>query len=89
MHLIVWLRNLGFNRLTAFIEYARSFGLGLHPVHPHYHTRPRRPWLLIGYASLSVGELRSAIELLGRCLAREEAARQLLGALDSTQTGPD
>ena len=89
MHLIVWLRNLGFNRLTAFIEYARSFGLGLHPVHPYYHTRPSRPGLLIGYASLSVDQLRSAIDLLGRCLVREEATRQLLGPLDSAQTGPD
>jgi GntR family transcriptional regulator/MocR family aminotransferase len=79
MHLIVWLRNLGFDRLTAFIEYARSFGLGLYPVHPYYHIRPSRPGLLIGYAGLSVGELRAAIELLGRCLAREDAARQLLG----------
>ena len=90
MHLIVWFRSLGFNRLAAFIEHARELGLGLHPVHPYYHTRPSRPGLLIGYAGLSVGQLRSAVELLGRCLAREEPARkQLPRTLDLTETSAD
>ena len=87
MHLVVWFRNLGFNRLAALIEHARVLGLGLHPVHPYYHTRPSRPGLLIGYAGLSVGQLWSAIELLGRCLARKEPARKPMPrALDLTQT---
>lgn len=76
MHLVVWLRNVGFNRLAKFLERAKSLGLGLHPVHAYYQRRPVRPGLLIGYAGLSVAQLRSAIELFGRCLAREHSAKK-------------
>lgn len=90
MHLVVWFRNLSFNRFPKFIEYARSLGLGLHPVHPYYHNRPSRPGLLIGYAGLSVSQLQSAIELFGRCLVREHSVRRRHArALDVTQTSVD
>jgi GntR family transcriptional regulator/MocR family aminotransferase len=68
MHFVIWFLRLGFDRLDAFIERAESLGLGLHPVHPYYRVPPSRPGLLIGYAGLSVGQLRSAAELFGRCL---------------------
>jgi GntR family transcriptional regulator/MocR family aminotransferase len=68
MHFIVWLRDLTFVQLSALIERAALAGLGLHPVHPYYRRRPSHPGLLIGYAGLSVGQLRSAIELFARCL---------------------
>jgi GntR family transcriptional regulator / MocR family aminotransferase len=71
MHFLIWLRNLDFDRFDSLLERARSIGLGLHPVHPYYHTRPSRPGLLIGYASLSVGQLRNAVELFSRCVAME------------------
>jgi GntR family transcriptional regulator / MocR family aminotransferase len=70
-HFVIWLRHLSFDRLDALIERAKSLGLGLHPVHPYYRTRPSRPGLLIGYAGLSVNQLRTAAELLGRCLDSE------------------
>lgn len=71
MYFVVWFLRLGFDRLDAFIERAKSLGLGLHPVHPYYHVPPSRPGLLIGYAGLSVGQLRTAGELFGRCLDSE------------------
>jgi GntR family transcriptional regulator/MocR family aminotransferase len=68
VHFVIWFRHLGFDRLDAFIERAKLRGLGLHPVHPYYRVRPERPGLLIGYATLSVSQLRTAIELFARCL---------------------
>jgi GntR family transcriptional regulator / MocR family aminotransferase len=70
-HFVIWLLRLGFDRLDAFIARAASLGLGLHPVHPYYRVPPSRPGLLIGYAGLSVGQLRNAVELFGRCLDSE------------------
>ena len=74
MHLVVWFRHLSFARLGAFIDRAKSLGLGLHPIHPYYHVPPPRPGLLIGYAGLSVGQLKTAVELFARCLDGETTA---------------
>ena len=71
MHFVIWFLRLGFDRLDAFIERAKSLGLGLHPVHPYYRFPPSRPGLLIGYAGLTVGQLRTAVELFARCLDSE------------------
>ena len=71
MHFVVWFRNLAFDRVDAFIERAKSMGLGLHPVHPYYHVRPPRPGLLIGYAGLSPAQLRIATYLFARCFDSE------------------
>ena len=71
MHFVIWFRNLGFDRLGPLIERAKSLGLGLHPIHPYYLTKPARPGLLIGYAGLSVSELKTAVELFVRCLETE------------------
>jgi GntR family transcriptional regulator/MocR family aminotransferase len=73
MHLVIWFRHLSFDRLGAFIDRAKSLGLGLHPIHPYYHAPPPRPGLLIGYAGLSVGQLKTAVELFARCLDGETA----------------
>lgn len=80
MHLVVWLRKLAVSRLAELIENARSLGLGLHPVNPYYQTRLTRPGLLIGYAGLSVGQLRSAIEIFGRCLMHMASEQMRLRA---------
>jgi GntR family transcriptional regulator/MocR family aminotransferase len=71
MHFVVWFRHLAFDRLDAFLDRAKSLGLGLHPVHPYYRARPSRPGLLIGYAGLSIGQLRTAVDLFARCLESE------------------
>ncbi len=74
MHLVIWFRHMSFDRLGAFIDRAKSLGLGLHPIHPYYHVTPPRPGLLIGYAGLSVGQLKTAVELFARCLEGEITA---------------
>jgi GntR family transcriptional regulator/MocR family aminotransferase len=68
MHFVIWFRHLGFDGLSAFIERAKSLGLGLYPIHPYYRMLPARPGLLIGYAGCSVGQLKTAVELFARCL---------------------
>jgi GntR family transcriptional regulator / MocR family aminotransferase len=68
MHLVVWFRHLHFDELDAFIDRAKSLGLGIYPIHPYYRNRPARPGLLIGYAGLSVTQLKTAVELFARCL---------------------
>ena len=72
MHFVIWFRQMRFDRLTAFIDRAKSLGLGLHPIHPYYQTPPARPGLLVGYAGLSVGQLKTAVELFARCLDGED-----------------
>ena len=74
MHLVVWFRHMRFDRLGAFIDRAKALGLGLHPIHPYYHAPPPRPGLLVGYAGLSVGQLKTAVELFARCLEGETSA---------------
>ncbi|HXP67180.1 MAG TPA: PLP-dependent aminotransferase family protein [Steroidobacteraceae bacterium] len=71
MHFAIWFKQMSFDRLDAFITRAKSLGLGLHPIHPYYRVRPPRPGLLIGYAGLTVNQLKTAVELFVRCLAEE------------------
>lgn len=68
MHFVVWLNGLKFEELSMLVDKAAAAGLGLHPVHPYYRKKPDRPGLLIGYAGLSSGELRTAARLFAQCL---------------------
>lgn len=71
MHFAVWFKQLPFDRLHAFIARAKTLGLGLHPINPYYRAQPPRPGLLIGYAGLSVNQLKTAVELFAHCLEEE------------------
>jgi GntR family transcriptional regulator/MocR family aminotransferase len=68
MHLAVWLQRLNFAQCDKLIERAAQRGLGLYPLHPYYRVRPARPGLLLGFAGLSSGQLRSAVDIFGHCL---------------------
>lgn len=68
MHFVAWFSDLTFAELPAFLTKAAALGLGLYPVHPYYRRKPERPGVLIGYAGLSSGELRTAIDLFAQCL---------------------
>jgi GntR family transcriptional regulator/MocR family aminotransferase len=68
MHFVVWFSDLTFEALPAFLSRAATVGLGLYPVHPYYRKKPARPGVLIGYAGLSIGQLRTAVELFAQCL---------------------
>ena len=68
MHLAVWLRGFDRARCAALIELARTRGLGIHPLAPHYLRPPRNSGLLLGYAGLSVRELEAAMRVFGDCV---------------------
>jgi GntR family transcriptional regulator/MocR family aminotransferase len=68
MHVVAWLPGWSTRRFDAFIERCAERGLGLHPIQPHFVRPPRWPGLLLGFAGLSVTQLRSATRILGECL---------------------
>ena len=74
MHLAVWLRGFDRERCQALIAMARTRGLGIYSIAPHYLRPPRRSGLLLGYAGLSVRELEAAMQVFGKCV-REVAPR--------------
>ncbi len=75
MHCVAWLPSLEQPDVRALIEVAAAQGLGLHSINSQYLVKPRHQGLLLGFASLSVAQLGSAIELLSQCLAQVKATR--------------
>ena len=67
MHLVAWLRRLTFSQCDLLVQRAAERGLGLHPIHTYYRVPPPRPGLLLGYAGLGSGQLRSAVDILIKC----------------------
>jgi GntR family transcriptional regulator / MocR family aminotransferase len=68
MHVIGWLPGFNDRQVDRLIATATTRGLGLHPVKPHFARPVRTPGLLLGFAALSVTQLKSATALLGACL---------------------
>ena len=68
MHVVGWLPHWDDARLAALIEVARTQGVGLHSIRPHYRTPPPQPGLLLGFAGLSPRQLEAATKVLGQCL---------------------
>jgi GntR family transcriptional regulator/MocR family aminotransferase len=75
MHIVAWLSDLNYAQLDQLLALGASHGLGLHPIHPYFRSRPPRPGLLMGFAGLSGRQLRDATMLMGRCLDRISAQR--------------
>ncbi len=75
VHIVVWLTTLSYPQLERLIELALRRGLGLYPIHPHYHSLPARPGLLLGYAGVPAEALSRATEIFGECLDAVENAR--------------
>ncbi len=73
MHLVAWLRRLTFSQCDTLVKAAATRGLRLHPIHAYYRIPPARPGLLLGYAGLTCGQLRSAVDILGKCLREHDA----------------
>jgi GntR family transcriptional regulator/MocR family aminotransferase len=69
-HFVVWFNDLTFQELPAFLDKAAAAGLGLHPVDRFYRRKPVRTGVLIGYAGLSSGQLRTAVDLFAQCLTK-------------------
>jgi GntR family transcriptional regulator/MocR family aminotransferase len=74
MHLVAWLRRLTFGQCDNLVREAGACGLRLHPIHTYYRFTPARPGLLLGYAGLTCGQLRSAVDILSKCLREHDPA---------------
>ena len=68
MHVVAWLPGYDHAQFDELIQHAQDRGLGLYPITPCYHHRPRTPGLLLGYCGLPESELREAMRLFGACL---------------------
>jgi GntR family transcriptional regulator / MocR family aminotransferase len=68
MHLVAWFPQMNYQQLDRLIENAAALGLGVYPVHHYYKIKPAKPGLLIGYAGLPSATLRTAAQLLVRCI---------------------
>lgn len=76
MHVVGWLPGWTTQQLETLVLQARERGLGLHPIGPHYAQPPEWPGLLLGFAALSISQLRAATEQLGTCLAGVESGAE-------------
>jgi GntR family transcriptional regulator / MocR family aminotransferase len=74
MHLVVWLPGWSQERLQVLIDTARNRDLGLHPIAPHYARLPATAGLLMGFAALSVPQLKAATAVFGQVLAQVASA---------------
>ncbi|MPY86763.1 MAG: aminotransferase class I/II-fold pyridoxal phosphate-dependent enzyme [Luteitalea sp.] len=73
LHVVVWLRDLPAERLSALVEACRARGVGIYPLEgglavysePRAATRPpRRAGLLLGYGLLDVDHIERGVSLL-------------------------
>jgi GntR family transcriptional regulator/MocR family aminotransferase len=62
MHLLVWLHDVMPHQVDRLIERAAYAGVGLYPVAPYYLEPPQRAGLLLGYASMTEGEIRAGVQ---------------------------
>ncbi|HEY2686008.1 MAG TPA: PLP-dependent aminotransferase family protein [Steroidobacteraceae bacterium] len=70
MHLVVWFPRLTSQRVNQLISRAAQAGVGVQRVDPFYRAPPAAPGLLLGYAALSAGQIRTAIGILAECIKR-------------------
>jgi GntR family transcriptional regulator/MocR family aminotransferase len=68
MHLLAWLPGRSRADGDALVAHARERGLGLYAIAPYYLQPPDRAGLLMGYAGLSLGEIRAGLAVFGTCL---------------------
>jgi GntR family transcriptional regulator / MocR family aminotransferase len=72
VHLLVWLRDVAPQQLSAFIDCAARAGVGLYSVTPYYLMPPPRAGLLLGYAALTTEEIRAGVQRLAAVLDHGE-----------------
>ena len=88
MHLAAWLHGFDRARCQALIALARTRGLGIHSIAPHYLRPPRRSGLLFGYAGLAVRELEAAMQVFGECMRALAPSRRRCSELGRGQVLP-
>ncbi len=68
VHVVVWLEDLGADRIPELIERAAAAGVGVESVDHCYTTPPERAGLLLGYQALDEGAIAAAVRLLAGVL---------------------
>jgi GntR family transcriptional regulator/MocR family aminotransferase len=73
LHLVLWLPSLRQHDEAAVVAAARERGVGVYPVSPLYATpaprhRPRPAGFILGYAGLTVEQIRQGVRLLAEAL---------------------
>lgn len=69
VHLAVWLQAVGPAAVDCLIQQARARDVGIYSINPSFYQPPARAGLLLGYASLSVDDIREGIRRFAAVLA--------------------
>lgn len=68
MHLVLWFPALKPTQLDALIREAANRQVAVQSIAFSYKTSPPYPGLLLGYASMTAAEIRTAVRRLAQCL---------------------
>jgi GntR family transcriptional regulator / MocR family aminotransferase len=68
MHIIIWFRDLKWTAFDRVLKRGAEQGVGLHPIHPFYKSRPPKPGLMLGYAGLAPDAIHTATRILARII---------------------
>ncbi|MFW6193157.1 MAG: hypothetical protein ACOC83_06695 [Gemmatimonadota bacterium] len=68
LHVSAFLRGGGPSADLGVVERARSRGVALIPLSPHFVSEPARPGLLIGYGAVPSGRIEEGLRRVRECL---------------------
>jgi GntR family transcriptional regulator/MocR family aminotransferase len=68
LHVLLWLREVGPDRVPAIVRDAEAAGVGVYPVTPHCLVPPRDAGLVLGYAALTEDAIREGIRRLAQVI---------------------
>lgn len=69
LHVVIYLRGVEEDAVAELIARAAAAGVGIYPVAPYYHLEPPpRGGLMLGYASLTEGDIRAGVGALAEVL---------------------
>ena len=82
LHLVLWLPALRQQDEPALVAAARARGVGVYPVSPLFaspspRSRSRQAGLILGYASLTVDQIRQGVRALAAALAHLQGAAEV------------
>jgi len=75
IHLVAWLPEIPVSQTQTLLQQAAAAGVGLYSVAPYYRRSPPQTGLLMGYASLSEGQIREGVARLRDVLDARRGAR--------------
>jgi GntR family transcriptional regulator/MocR family aminotransferase len=82
LHVVLWLPSVRQQHEPALVAAARERGVGVYPVSPLLagaapRARPRQAGLILGYASLTVDQIRQGVRALAAAISRRQVARDV------------